>query len=341
VSGRRGMAIWLTVGLAFGAACLWWSLRRVPWQDLDVEFRRARYWLLPPFLGLLAVFYWLKAVRWRLLLLPLKPMSTRDVAGPLMVGFMANNLFPAHLGEFIRVFVIGRTQRISRSAVFSSVVLERLFDMVAILMWLGIGLMAGGGLQPEYRQAAVLVALTTVLLLSAAGAYVVWPERFVTMLDRVLRWWFPPTWRKRLVDMLRSGVDGMQVLRRPRLAAGVVVTSLLQWLVMALMAWVSLWAFGQQEQWAASFVVVGVIAVAILAPAPPGYVGFIQALFVAVLGLYGVREPVALAASVFFHVGQFVPVTLVGLWYLKRMGLSLREVRAAGDDVSPESSGAG
>ena len=331
VGGRRAtwQLIKLLPGVLVAGGCLWYALRTVNWSTVGGVLSGAN-WSLAPVMGvLLFVFFALKAWRWTLLLEPVVSLRVRDVAGPLMIGFMANNILPAHLGELVRVHVLGRTRGVPRAAVLSTVILERLFDLVAILSLFGVGLLSGRSLPGEYQQAAVALAVLTGLLLLAAVVFVFQAKRCLRLvewiLDRCLVF-LPAKWRSGLLELLRSASGGLGALKRPRLALGIVAASVAKWFVMGLMVYVSLKTLGAEEVFSPSLVVVGVIAVVILLPAPPGYVGVIQGCFTAVLALYDVDPNVTVAASIYYHLWQYIPVTLVGLWYLQRTGLRLRDV---------------
>ncbi len=132
---RRGHLLKFIIGFLITIGCLMIALWGIEWEQIQEGFQRANYSTLPILMGLLFFVFWLKAIRWRLLLQPLRKLSTKEVVPSLMIGFMGNNVLPAHLGELIRIFVLGREFSLSKAAVFSSVVLERLFDMVVILLF--------------------------------------------------------------------------------------------------------------------------------------------------------------------------------------------------------------
>ncbi|MFP6769156.1 MAG: lysylphosphatidylglycerol synthase transmembrane domain-containing protein [Planctomycetaceae bacterium] len=338
---RRGFLhlLQLLPGLAVLAVCLWFLIRDVDWGTVGERFGDAS-WVSLPVMGVLLVgFFALKAVRWRLLLMPVSVMRTGEVAGPLLIGFMANNILPAHLGELVRVHVMGRTRQVSRAAVFSTVVLERLFDLVAILTFLAVGMLADPRLRQEYHEAVITVAGITAAVLAGAVLFVFATDGCVRVVTWVSDRWLgllPERWREGLVEMVTAAARGLGALRQPGLAAGIVATSFAQWLLMGAMVWVSLVTMGADGMFLPSLVVVGVIAVAILLPAPPGYIGVIQFCFISVLGLYGLDSDTAMAASVYYHLWQFIPVTCAGLWCLTRTGLGWGEVMRAAE---PEDEG--
>src|SRR5579863_1649923 len=152
------------LGIVVSAACLVFAFWRIDFDKVESAFRHANYLTLPLMLAGLFAFYWLKAIRWRLLLSPLKSFRTRDVVGPLMIGFMGNNLLPAHLGEFVRIYVLGRKSGLWKTAVFSSGGRERAFDVVAILLLLGVSLLTVEGLPPNLARASLGIAAITLLV---------------------------------------------------------------------------------------------------------------------------------------------------------------------------------
>lgn len=332
---RTWQLIRLLPGLLVAGGCLWFASRDVDLSMVVTRLADAN-WSLAPLMGvLLVVFFGLKAWRWKLLLQPVAPLRVREVVGPLMIGFMANNILPAHLGELVRVHVLGRTRGVPRAAVLSTVVLERLFDLVAILALLGVGVLSGPPLPREYQQAAVTLAILTGVLLVLAVIFVCKAEPCLRLLDWICNRclvFLPVKWRAGLVELLTSASGGLGALKRPGLAAGIVVASVAKWFVMGLMVWLSLKTLGAGDVLSPSLVVVGVIAVVILLPAPPGYVGVIQGCFTVVLALYAVDPNITVAASVYYHLWQYVPVTLAGLWCLNRTGLRLRDVTEAESD---------
>src|SRR5688500_1969777 len=114
---HRRRSLQILLGLAISAACLWWAAVKMAgdegmasvFRKVGDAFARADYRTLPLIWLILAVFYWIKAWRWRMLLSPLgQYRPTRDLLPPILVGFAFNNLLPARLGEFVRVFVFAR-----------------------------------------------------------------------------------------------------------------------------------------------------------------------------------------------------------------------------------------
>lgn len=343
---RRKKIVWSLFGLAVSVLCLWISMRGMlnpkSLQEIGAAFRRADYRILFPYWGGLFVFYWLKSWRWRMLLRPLgsyRPL--RDMFPPIMIGFAFNNILPAHLGEFYRVFVFSRRNRLNYTAVLSTVVLERVFDILAIVAFLACGLFFVKDLGPAFRQSAIVFGIAAAVIVAGALIFVTWTKPFVRLFERMLGLFpfIPAGLRAKVCGMLETAADGLTSLHNPALVVGIVLTSLAQWAINGWLIHLSLISFGIHVSLWVSCIVLGVVAFGVTIPSSPGYFGVIQLCFMSVLKVVGVKdEPAILAASVFFQLAQYFPVTFTGLFFAARSGLSLWNVEPqASQNVAPES----
>ena len=273
---------------------------------------------------ILIAFYALKGWRWALLLRPLKHLTPWQVAPSMMTGFMANNLLPAHLGEFVRVFVLGQQYGLKKTPVLSTVVLERVFDILAILLLLGISLFFIEGMPQDLERFCQVFGIASLCGVAMLVGYMVFTEQFVALVARVFSWlpFLPTKLTTGILEMLETAAVGLESVRNPRLLSGIAVSSVAQWMLNGLMIYCSARAFGVQVSYWDALMVMGVIVFAILMPAPPGYFGVIQACFKLVLVPRFLPEDVV-ACSVFYQMSQYIPVTLTGLIFMNRIGLSL------------------
>ena len=136
--------IWQAVlGIVVSATLLWWSLKDVNFAEVLLHLREAR--LLPIIAGVVmaTLTFVLRIFRWQLLLRG--EDGSRLPPGPLWhaiaMGFMANNVLPLRLGEFIRPWALARRERLSKTTLFATVVVERAIDMVTLLVIFGISIL--------------------------------------------------------------------------------------------------------------------------------------------------------------------------------------------------------
>ena len=317
----------LTVGVIITVACLAAAVWGIDVEQIKASFRDANFWTLPILLLILFVFYWLKALRWGMLLEPIKPLSAKQVTPAMMIGFMGNNILPAHLGEFLRVYVLSRQFQIPKTTVLSTVVLERLFDIIAILCFLGVGVYFAPNLPDDYRTGSIVLAMMTLLAVIFLSAYLIWTDTVIGLFGKIFSYlrFLPEKLTHLVLEMMRSGAHGMASMKSKRLTFGIIWTSFAQWTLNGLSILVALWSFDVQVTPLAAFVVLGVTAFGVTVPSTPGFFGVIQLCFWISLQAFGVSKADAFAASVYYQISQYIPVTLIGLYFSNREGLKLSE----------------
>ena len=128
------------IGVAVSAVLLWVAVRGVSLDEVLAELRRVRPLWLVPVIASIFVRFWLTAIRWQLLLRPVKRIGVHRLFAITMIGFMANNVLPARLGEFVRAYALGRAEALPPSLPFATIVIERIFDGFTLLLFLLGGL---------------------------------------------------------------------------------------------------------------------------------------------------------------------------------------------------------
>lgn len=309
---RRRLAV--AAGLGTSALTLAYSLWDADLAALWEILRGMRAWTVGPFLGLLLAFFLLNARRWALMLRPFGCFSLAQVLPAMMIGFAGNNVLPLRLGELVRTVVFAAGSGQSRSGILATLVAERLLDLLAILIvfLLGLALLrqSAGVLQAGAWVAAAALSGTAAAVLLLVG----WPERIAALYAHATRS-LPEAPAARGACYLAQFQRGLAFLREPRLAGEALILSLGRWLLAVALVWLSVKAYGEDIPVALAMVVVGVTAFAVSLPSAPGFVGPIQAAFVLTLTPAGLPQEKALAASIFFLAGHWLPVTAVGLAY--------------------------
>jgi uncharacterized protein (TIRG00374 family) len=315
--------VWL--GVAVSAVLLWVAVRGVSLDEVVQQLRQVHPGWLVPLIVSIFLRFWLTALRWQLLLRPVKRVGVHRLFAITMIGFMANNVLPARLGEFVRAYALGRSESMSPSVPFATIVIERIFDGFTLLLFLVGGL---SFLQPS-RTLLVAAALTGVLYLVVLG--------FLIALRMghgmgILTWvceHLPHRLAGPAQHFLESFRVGLDVLTDVRALVGVALLSIVIWVVNAAGVEASFRAFSLDLPPYASFLVLGTIAVALVLPSAPGYVGPLQAGAVEGMAMLGVARETALSLSIVYHLVNYIPITIAGLVYLSGLNLSLGELRAA------------
>ena len=331
----------LILGIVVSVGCFAASLKGTNKDQLIQGFAQANYFTLPLLLSLLFAFYWLKTLRWVWLLAPVKQFTVRELFPPMLIGFAANNLLPAHLGEFVRVFIVRQRFGVSASTVLSTVVLERIFDVLAILALFAVGLTYSGDLPDNYRRAAMILGGLSLIVVFCVASYLIWTDWFLNLVTTAFRWlpFIPSVLGQKIVGMLRSGAEGLAALRNGRTVFAIAVSSLVQWLLNGMIAYVALRAFGIPVTPATGLIVTGVTAMGVTIPSTPGYFGVIQMCFQVSMNAQAVKpDPsLVLGASLYYHISMYIPVTMLGMYFLHQSGLHLKDLQQAAESDSDTS----
>jgi hypothetical protein len=246
------------------------------------------------------------------------------------IGFMANNLLPFRAGELVRVFAASRLTDARFAAVLTSVAVERIFDGLAVVALLSVGLLASslpasvtlGGVSLAHAvQVSGALSAAALVMASLTVAYPLVAEAVVR---RVL-----PAGRttERIVGAIESIRHGLSALRSPGRLASVIVWSLAIWMLNAAAYWVAFDAFGIQADYAAALVLQGVLVIGVSVQFAPGFVGQFDASIVAALALYGVGNDVASSYAIAYHAVTFLPIVLLGFWSLARSPVAIGDLR--------------
>ncbi len=314
------------------ALALLYALWDVDFQKLGGLLVDARYVSVAPFLALLVFFFWIKALRWSAILQPLGRFTWRDATPSMMIGFAANNLLPAHLGELLRAIVFSQRFRQPFSGVLASLLAERILDIVAILLLYFVAAQIIVEAPPELRVSAWIVAGLTAIACACIFLALKWPELLSLCWDSISRR-LPDIIRQRGRVILQNVIVGLASLQSARQILLLLAYSVLQWLIMGIEIWLCLWAFETVVGVPAALVVLAVTTLAVTIPSAPGYIGAIQAAFVFALTPLGISNEVAFAASVLFLVVQWIPVTVVGMIFFMTSGIAFSELRREADQV--------
>jgi uncharacterized protein (TIRG00374 family) len=320
------------LGFGITAFLLWWVLRDVPLADVWVAFRSANFLLLGLAVALGYLNYLFRSMRWGLLLRPIcAETSLYSRFSAMNIGFMATNLIPLRVGEFVRPYALSRMEPVSISGAFGSLVVERFLDSLTIAALLFVAISAPGFPEnPMVWDVSLSVWIRWFLvalggLLTFMVLLLVFPKPLVAAVG----WgagFLPRKLERLVVDVMEAFLEGLKVLQSPALLVQAIVWSVGIWLFQSLSFWVAFLAFGIDVGYEVSLFVNGAVALAVAVPAAPGFLGTFQLGVVGGLGVYGVSEAAATAVAFAFHMGGFLPVTLAGLYFAGKLGLSLGDV---------------
>lgn len=331
--GNRWVSL---LGFAIAAFLIWWLFRNEDPAEIWSHIRNADFRLLLLAVAVTTATFPVRAIRWKYFLTPAQPGSPfRSRFAAVCIGFMANNLLPARVGEVARAYSYSRLEPVSVATAIATLVVERFLDGVAILLLLVVAL-----LSPDFPSGALPAGLVTgiqgiSLVLSAVLAFalllLVFPRRSLGIIERLARALLPSGIAGTAVDFAENIVTGLASLRGWRLMVPAFAWSLGLWALQSLSFWIGFFAFGIDLPYTAALLTNAAIAFAVVIPSAPGFVGSFHAgASLALTSVYGVGGAPAKGFAVGWHFGSFFPITFMGLWYARRIGLSLKHLRREG-----------
>ena len=319
----RQWRFWL--GIVITLICLVLVLWRIDYREVLAALGQANYvWLIPaalPFAGTIAS----KVLRWQLLF----PGDHRQIRrskllSALMISYALNTLLPARLGELARAYVIGESENLSKSLAFSTIVVEKVLDVLTLLLFLAL-LLPFVALPPWVRQSALVLApvFLGLFILILGVAY----QRKRTLalahaiVDRVH--WLNA---ERLLASLDSALSGFDVLSSVRTNLILWGWSLAVWVTSGLFMVLVMFAFHIDAPAAAALMLLCVTSLGMTVPSSPGYIGVYHWLVVSTLSIFGVDRELALSFAFALHALTFVPLTLIGIYCMMRENYSLQRI---------------
>jgi uncharacterized protein (TIRG00374 family) len=255
-----------------------------------------------------------RALRWQRLLRPIAHVRYPPMLAYLLVGYLANNILPARLGELVRSHYLGDREGISRASALGTVVVERVVDLVAVVAIASVALLVlsiRGLVGNVVLVGAAVTGLFLVILAIGIVAHrLPGLDRIRAVVER-----YP-----RVRDLGQSLQDGLAVAARPRTLGEAILVSGLSW-TMAILAYAAAGqAIGIQLSMGQAALIASGVALASAVPAGPSNLGTFEFAAKELGKAVGIEEASALALGVLVHVAILVVTSIGGAIAFARLG---------------------
>ncbi len=298
------------------------------------ETRRADPGLLILSVLLTALTYLIRAYRWQILLAPIGRTRYWIAFETTVIGFAANAVIPGRVGEVLRPYLLARRESLNATSAFATIILERALDLVAVLLLFAVFVFgaASSAISGDPAQLALVkfgggvaagsaLAGLTVLFVLAGH-----PERLgraALRIERIL----PARLASALSGLVETFAQGLAVMRDPIRLVTSLALSFPMWMSIAAGIWLASRAFHITFPYSGSFLVMTILVVGVAAPTPAGVGAFHAAYQFAVTTFFAAPVDRAIGAAIVLHAVSFVPVTLLGLLFMTRAGLTFGGAR--------------
>jgi uncharacterized protein (TIRG00374 family) len=266
----------------------------------------------------------LRALRWKYLIKPLAEISFVDSFSIVCVSFLANNVLPARLGEFLRAFLLSKKKGIGKIKSFSTVVVDRVIDGIT-LIFVFFAIMVFSSSVPESLQKIMVLP---VIVFAFGMGFFVQPSFFRKALSPLFKK-IPFVYNKvhsRLDDIVIGGKAFSQGFG---LMAKIWASSFLIWGIEATNFFVISTGLGIHLSFAQIVLLLVIVAVGSMIPSAPAYIGTFEALFVFSFLAFGLSAESGIAMAITIHAIEFFCILILGLMSLNVLGMSFKELTSA------------
>ncbi len=321
--------LWLGIGISVFFLGL--ALRGLKLGEVWATMRSANYlWLIPS----VAIYFcavWARTWRWDYMLRPLKHVPVRRLFPVVVIGYMGNNVYPFRAGELLRSYVLRQQEGITFSASIATVIVERVFDGLVMLLFVFVALPFTPipGDNGDIRRMVIVASVLFFTALVIFFALAAMPERFFALAAWVGKRLMPERISTPLLGFLARFLTGLESLRSFRNVLMIFLTSVVIWLLETVKYWFVMHAFSFEVSFFALMLMNGIVNLATTLPSAPGYVGTFDTPGITVLTLYGIEKNIATAYTLVLHAALWLPVTLLGLYYMLTFGLTWSDFGAA------------
>lgn len=328
--------LWL--GLLISAFFLWLALRGLHLQAVWSTLQHGNYLWLIPSVSIYFVAVWARTWRWHYMLRPLKNIRLGRLFPVVVIGYMGNNVYPFRAGEVLRSYVLRKRESVAMSASMATVVVERVFDGLVMLMFVFAALpfapLPSNNIRTIVIGASVLFFGALLFFFSLAAM----PQRAMRFAQIIINAFVPERLRTPITEMVERFLQGLESLRSFRMVLMIFVTSIVIWLLETVKYWFVMQAFDFEVTFFALMLMNGVVNLATTLPSAPGYVGTFDAPGIAILTMYGVEDAIAIAYTLVLHAALWLPITLLGIYYMIREGLGWSDFNRATEMTQEQAS---
>ena len=338
----------LLIGLAIAAGALYYTLRNISLDELIASFKEVELVYILPAFGIIILTYVVRAYRWQILLRPFKQIPVNDIYAPLMIGFMGN-ILPARAGEFLRAYLVGKKHGITFAGSLSTIIVERLFDMVCLLiLFVWVFVVNIDMFDPQLTFSGISVQTMLAGFGRFCGILVIGLLCFMFLLsykeEQVKSWigWlvkpFPDKWKDRILFIVGEFALGCKIIKDPGPLIQIIFLSVAVWLLFIATYYPFYYAFDLQDKSLESVLLLTVMVCVLITILPtPGFLGSFNAgVLIALHEIMGEAEVKAVSFGMVSWATGFLVLIGGGLFFIFKDHMSVQSLIQAEEEAGAE-----
>jgi uncharacterized protein (TIRG00374 family) len=301
----------IAFGVLISGVCIYFAFRGIDFAALTASIASVNYFYIIPVVLIVIGAHCLRCYRWGKILDNLVSYDQKTLFVLGSIGYMAVGTLPARLGEFARPYLVKKRSGIKMSATMATIIVERVFDLLTLMLIMFIVLLKVD-LPPGVEKAGFAMLTVSVSIFIILIVLAIKRDFSIKKIDAVLRM-FPKKIAEPLNRLAHSFIDGLQMLPDIGKTLYVFFLSVLIWALIGLSAYVLFLGFGFDLSILDGYAITIAIALGVMVPAGPGFIGTFHAACAGTLVFFGIMKEDALAYSILLHFFQMTPIIVLGL----------------------------
>jgi uncharacterized protein (TIRG00374 family) len=308
---------------------LGYCLKDIRLEDVRHLYERINFYYLIPALVMEFALIIFKAVRWKTIVEKVKRIKFFRVLFLFSAGQVLNIIMPALTGQVGRLLLFSRKENLTKSYVFSTIVIEILFDSISMFLFIFVLSITSFVIPPEYRPASFIIGIATAVLMILLYIILHFQEGIGRIGRKVMRGRWPGLYIT-LKKFSNSFTKGIELLRSSQYFFRTLLLSVGSWAAHAAVVYFLFKAFGFELPFIAAIVVMVINTVALMIPITPGNAGTFELAVVAALLAFRINKSDAVLFALALHILDMIPIFVMGFLFLHSERMSLKELEDAG-----------
>ncbi|MBP8625114.1 MAG: flippase-like domain-containing protein [Syntrophorhabdales bacterium] len=315
--------VFTIIGFFISLMLLYLSLRGIHFNDIYIILKNAdyRFIFLPTIFIFLAALF--SSIKWSMI--AGSSVKIKNTFTALIIGLFINNVLPARIGEVARGYVLSRKEGLSFSFALSTVLVDRLFDLIGLLIITFVFFPKQGMPHQVSKAIYMLIIVLTLCIIifvllsnkKAAGLIAGW-------LHAVQRPVFIKI-SKRLMEIQ----ENLSRIKSPATTIYYIFIAFVQWLCMSSALYFVALTIGISISFFSIPFICALLNMGLAVPSSPGYIGVYQFILVYLLAIFDIPKSQGFTASILFHASWYIPYNILGFFLLLKEHLKIKDLRAA------------
>ncbi len=330
----------VVLGLLISVVLLYLAFRKVDFGELVQTLQQVSLAFVLAAVVVDVARLFLPALRWRLLLLHVAEIEVDTLWHAVAIGFAVNNVLPLRAGEFARAYVLGKSEKLSKTAVFGTIIVERMFDGISLLALALVSVLTFP--LPTVLKHYLFIAGIVLLAIAISVIVVAFSTERTHRLAELLARWLPARLASHVRYKVPALLEGFQCLRRPVVLVKVVGWSLLMWFMEGSVFFLVAQSLHLPFNYFGALLCAVITNLGISIPSSPGFVGPFEFFSMSCAVQLGATHAQGASYALLLHAVIFLPITLIGLYYLNLMHLKLSALTSSSEaetDTPPANDG--